>query len=741
MHSIIKLFSAMTKVERITFALLSIILVLSFGMLLRKFYIENTMNTAEQGGTYIEGSVGELKPLNPWFVTGNDVSRDVLALVFAGLMKYDPDTQTIVDDLAKVTISDDNRVYTAELKTPLFWHDSTEKSPHPVTADDVMFTFKTIQENGFANPILQQNFRGIEITKINDRTVRFKLSKPYSFFTSNLTLGLVPKASFEGVPVDKLQDTLDFGFHPIGAGPYRFSGLVQTEMSTEITLQRWTRPAMPAYNIERVILRIFNDYTTLLTDILNMNAVRLAARSDEGEPILPKRFHPITYTLPQYVGLFFNLDRPIPSDRNVRLGLQLGTNKQAIVDSIHEVHVIDTPLLEINLGDWQYTFDATAGQGAFFESNWNMPEKIRLQRLLEQREANETGPLKSAPRIAYLSTGAILTITGSTKDVTFPLTINNVKASTGSLARTETMSGAWIVQLTAGSGMSGSLKLGLNTLRMMDGKGDIVDTAFVERIGDATIYRRASDEQQLVTRFIASKKMAQNDPRRITVQDLYLDFGYLRLKSPTDQPHTRVNDKGTPLRLTLLTSNTPATYRAVASAVAEQWRALGVQVNIDIPETKKEFEDKLLRRNYDVILFGESLFDNLDSYPYWHSSQIQERDNPKNLKLDAFNLSQYASFDADADLAKVRETNSGKSRTQALKALNEQWKKDVPAIILYSPLAVYAHDDTIHGITLKKLSLHADRFAHFSDWYVTTKRKFIEGRGWLSFPGWLLQLL
>jgi ABC-type transport system substrate-binding protein len=179
----------------------------------------------------------------------------------------------------------------------------------------------------------------------------------------------------------------------------------------------------------------------------------------------------------------------------------------------------------------------------------------------------------------------------------------------------------------------------------------------------------------------------------------------------------------------------------VASAVAEQWRALGVQVNIDIPETKKEFEDKLLRRNYDVILFGESLFDNLDSYPYWHSSQIQERDNPKNLKLDAFNLSQYASFDADADLAKVRETNSGKSRTQALKALNEQWKKDVPAIILYSPLAVYAHDDTIHGITLKKLSLHADRFAHFSDWYVTTKRKFIEGRGWLSFPGWLLQLL
>lgn len=731
----------MTKIERIALAFFSIILLISFGMLLRKFYIENTMNTAEQGGTYIEGSVGDLKPLNPWFVTGNDVSRDVLTLVFAGLMKYDPETQTIVDDLAHVTISDDNRVYTAELKTPLFWHDSTKEKPHPVTADDVIFTFTTIQENGFLNPILQQNFRGVDITKINDRTVRFKLSKPYSFFTSNLTLGLVPKASFEGVPVDKLQDTLDFGFHPIGAGPYRFTGLMQTELSTEVTLQRWPRPAMPPYNIERVVMRIFNDYTSLLTDILNMNAVRLVARSEQGEPILPKRFHPIPYTLPQYVGLFFNLDRPIPADKNVRLGLQLGTNKQAIIDSIHEVHVIDSPLLEINLGDWRYSFDASAGQGAFFESNWNMPEKVRLQRLLEQREANDTGPLKSAPRIAFLSTGAILTITGSTKGINFPITINGAKASTGAFAHAENMSGAWISQLTAGSGMSGSLKLGLNTLKMMDSKGDIVDTAFIERISDATIFRRASDEEQLVTRFLLSKKMAPNDPKRITIQDLYLDSGYLRLKTSTDQPHTRINDKGTPLRLTLLTSNAPASYRSIANAVAKQWKTLGVDVTIDIPATKKEFEDKLLQRKYDVILFGESLFDNLDSYPYWHSSQIQERDNPKNLKLDAFNLSQYASFDVDADLAKIRETSSGKSRNQALKALNEQWKKDVPAIILYSPLAIFAHDDTIHGVTLKKLSLHADRFAHFADWYVTTKRKFIEGRSWLSFPGWLLHLL
>jgi ABC-type transport system substrate-binding protein len=209
----------------------------------------------------------------------------------------------------------------------------------------------------------------------------------------------------------------------------------------------------------------------------------------------------------------------------------------------------------------------------------------------------------------------------------------------------------------------------------------------------------------------------------------------------TAQPHTRMNDQGKELTLKLLTSNRPETYAVVANVIKKQWEALGARVVLDIPQNKKEFEDKLLKRDYDVALFGQSLFDNLDSYPYWHSSQIQERDNPKDLKLDSFNLSQYASFEADSLLAKIRETSDQKSRSNSLKELNELWKKDVPALVLYSPLNVFGYDENVYGVNLGKLSLHADRFAHFGDWYVTTRRRFLEGRGWLHFPGWLLGLL
>ncbi len=744
MRSVFRLMSAMSRLERIALAVLTVVLGLSLLMLLRIFYVENTRDVPVAGGTYIEGTVGEILPLNPWFVTGNDINRDIVSLVFSGLMKYDPRTKKVIDDLATVTISDDNRIYTATLKPGLVWHDNEKERPHPVTSDDIIFTFKMIQEKGFPNPILQQNFRGVEIEKIDDKTVRFRLSKPYSFFSSNLTLGLVPAASFADMPANKLHQALDFAFHPIGAGPYSFVSLLQTDLSTEVTLKRFPRPGISEEKIDRIVFRVFSEYRTLLTDIINMNGVRIVPRNEDGQPILPRRFTPIPYTLPQYVGIFFNLDRNIPADRNVRLGLQLAVNKQKIAEALHETEVIDTPLLEINLNDWQYKFDATAAQGAFFESAWNVPEKVRLQRLLEQRETNAVGPLSQVQRTALLGTGAMLTLTGSSKDMKFPAKVNGFLVETGSRVENGTsltLSGTWLVKLPAGNGGSGTLKTGINILKMTDAKNDIIDSAYLERLTTAPAFQKAVTEQHLVDQFIQSKQLADNDARRISVGDLYIDGGYLRRKTPTDPPHTRINARGTEMSLTLLTSSKPDSYPLIAQMIKKAWEAVGAKVTLDIVADKKEFQDKLTRREYDVVLFGQSLFDNLDSYPYWHSSQIQEKSDPTKLRIDAFNLSQYASFEADQLLARIRETSDPRTRVKALKELNDLWKKDIPAAVLYSPLSIFGHDDSVQGIVLSHLSLHADRFAYLNEWYVTTEKQFNEGKRWLSFPSWLFGLI
>ncbi len=738
MRSIIKFTVGLSRIERIVLAVLSCVVIISFFMLVRSFRTANTVEVPVPGGTYIEGSVGEIRPLNPWFTTTNDVNRDIVSLVFSGLLKYEPQAGKIVNDLATLTISDENRIYTVKLNNNIFWHDSTEKSPHPVTADDVLFTFSAIQQPDFPNPILHQNFRGVEIEKLDERTVRFRLEKPYAFFTSNLTLGLLPKRAFDGVPTRKLDQVLDFGLHPIGAGPYSFLSLVQTDLSTEVTLKRFERPELPQYKLDRIVFRVFPEYQALLSDIININGVRLVPRNAEGQPILPRRFTAVPYTVPQYVGLFFNLDRAIVKDRNLRIGLQLATNKQEIVDAINETHVVDTPLLEIDLGDWRYKFDAKAAQGALFESNWNMPEKLRLQRLLERREANGTGALR-LPQVALLETGSLLTLSGAVPmRMNDALRVNGLLAQTGALAPQFPTRDGWAVRLpTAGTG---ALKLGLNLIKMINSEGVIVDSAYVDRVSTSRSYQLAMREQQLTDQYLESKRLAATDPRRLTIDDLYMENNYLRRKTDSDLPHTRINVRGQRLQLTILTSNKPDTYAKIAQIVKKQWEAVGVEVRIDIPETKKEFEQRMLNRDYDVLLFGQSLLDNLDSYPFWHSSQVQELGDQKKLKLDAFNLSQYASFDVDTLLIRARETDNVERRSKALKELNVLIKRDAPAIFLYSPLYVFAYDTSIHGIQIGKLASHSDRFLSLHDWYIETERTFKPGKSWLTFLPWMLRL-
>jgi peptide/nickel transport system substrate-binding protein len=134
--------------------------------------------------------------------------------------------------------------------------------------------------------------------------------------------------------------------------------------------------------------------------------------------------------------------------------------------------------------------------------------------------------------------------------------------------------------------------------------------------------------------------------------------------------------------------------------------------------------------------------DNLDSYPYWHSSGVQKvTGDPKNLRQDAYNLSQYSSFRADALLETIRRTGNDKEREGALKELRELLKNDVPAIFLYSPLYTFAHHQNILGIELNSLSLHSDRFLTLFQWYVKEKRVFKPGVSWFSILGWFPRLL
>lgn len=735
MRRFLQLLSAMTRWERWILSLLVLLLLASGSGLLRLFTLRNTDLVPAAGGTYIEGTVGELLPLNPWFIVRNDVNRDIVSLVFSGLLRYNPLTKKIEDDLATVKISSDAKVYTVRLKDGLFWHDSTEAEQHPVTADDVVFTFTTMQDPQFPNPLQRQNFRGVRIDKVDDRTVRFTLERPYSFFPSNLTLGLLPKASFESIPAAKLDQTVDFGFAPVGAGPYRVKSIVHTDLSTEVTLERFPRTLAPEYHLEGIVFRIFSDYSSLLSDLSHLDGVRLVPRNEDGQPIIGKHFVPLQYTLPQYVALFFNLDRPALQDGKLRVGLQQGTDKQAIVDAIHESVIVDTPLLELDTSDWHYKFDPDAAQGALLASRWNLPERLRLQRLLERDDANAAG-LVHPESIALFQDGGSLTLMGDYVPQLRLAKMNGVTLRPGPGG-----SGSWLVEIPFGRG-TGALVAGENLVKVTDGKNRILDSFYVFAANDSGEFNRATEELRLARMYRASKDTAVPVDQRVSIGNLALDGGMLRRRVSSDPISIRVNEKGAPLELRLLTSDSPETYRAIADEVAAQWLKLGVKVKVEAAKSPQEFQDRLLRRDYDILLFGQSLLDNLDSFPYWHSSSAQKlTGQDKDLRQDAYNLSQYVSFKADAELETIRRTTDEKERQQSLKKLSEILRNDAPAIFLYSPLYVFGHHQDVFGIELGSLSLHSDRFLTLYKWYLKQERKFKPGVGWSSFFSWLPSLL
>lgn len=298
-----------------------------------------------------------------------------------------------------------------------------------------------------------------------------------------------------------------------------------------------------------------------------------------------------------------------------------------------------------------------------------------------------------------------------------------------------------MVQMPFLSG-TGALFYGDNLVKVTDGKKRILDSFYVFVAKDHSEFDRAYGERRLARLYRATKDGSQEGDQKISIGDLALDAGMLRMRNKADPASVRVNEKGASLELRLLTSDAPESYRIVANEIARQWLSLGARVKVEVASSPQEFQDRLLRRDYDILLFGQSLLDNLDSYPYWHSSSIQKLTGQnKDLRQDAYNLSQYVSFKADAELETIRRTTDEKERQASLSHLREILKTDAPAIFLYSPQYIFAHNKDIFGIELGSLSLHSDRFLTLHKWYVKRERVFKPGVSWGSFFRWLPSLL
>ena len=313
-------------------------------------YFSRTAVVAEvpdYGGAYVEGLAGFPQALNP-ILANDEASLAVNALVFCGLTRYDEQGKPVPDLAESWEVSPDGKTYTFKLRPNARWHDGV-----PVTADDVLYTVKSIQDPQYSGP-LGQRWKDVGAEKVDDQTVKLTLEKgSYAPFIEYTTVGLLPAHLLGAIGAQDLPSHR-FSVQPVGTGPYLVKDVRPDRIEVEAAPTYYgTRP-----HLSRILFRVYPNNKTILTALERDEVEGVPMVEPEDAARLAKEKEVTLYTAPQasMTFLFFNLSNPLLADRNVRQAIAYAVDRQQLIDVAREgrARPADGPVLP---GSWAYNGD------------------------------------------------------------------------------------------------------------------------------------------------------------------------------------------------------------------------------------------------------------------------------------------------------------------------------------------------------------------------------------------------
>lgn len=276
-----------------------------------------------RGGTHIEAVIGNPRFINPLLAI-SDTDQDLTALVYSGLMRENADNSLSPDLAERYEITEDGKTYTFYISPKAKFHDGTR-----VTADDIIFTIKLAQ-----NPEVKSSKRatwdGVEVEKINDRIIVFRLASPYAPFLANTTLGILPAHLWEEMKIEETPFS-ELNIRPVGAGPYKVNKISrdQSGVPIEVRLAAW-RKAIAVPYITNFVFRFYPDQDAV-RDALSIGA------ADAAYGIVPdglkKPFYQAAYA--RIFAVFMNQSQnAVFANPAVRRALDAALDKNSIVSTI-----------------------------------------------------------------------------------------------------------------------------------------------------------------------------------------------------------------------------------------------------------------------------------------------------------------------------------------------------------------------------------------------------------------------
>lgn len=306
-----------------------------------------TASVPASGGTFVEGVVGRPSTLNPLLNDPYPVDREIDNLIFDGLVRYD-ERGNVVPALAKEwTVSEDGLTITFTLHDDWVWHDG-----RPVTTADVAFTYGLMQAEAFpGSPSLKTLWQSVTIDVIDESTISFTLSQPYSPFFEATTRGILPVHLLEGVDAAELA-THAFNQAPVGTGPFMVQPGQEWQTTGRLRLTPNPNYWREGAQLTDIEFRFFADEAQLI-------AAFQAGEIQAGNGLSPTNLPEVisatdarifTSIAPRYSALFFNLSEsgsPATQSRDVRQAVAYALDRASLVDSVLQGQgvVFDGPYL------------------------------------------------------------------------------------------------------------------------------------------------------------------------------------------------------------------------------------------------------------------------------------------------------------------------------------------------------------------------------------------------------------
>jgi len=367
-----------------------------------RFVKSNRTYVPKVGGSFTEAIVGTPQFINPLFA--NELDKDIISLVYSGLVRFG-ENRVIEPDLAeKWEISEDQKTYTFYLRKDVKWHDG-----ETFDAYDVSYTFEMMQ-NSLVNSPLYLTFQGVQVEIVDDYTLRFILQEPFSSFLSSLTTGILPEHIWSGIEPERMR-LAQLNLQPIGTGPFRFSKLKKNDDGYILSYTLARNEAFylrPAY-IEEIVFQFYTEYDDAVQAIREQKVDTLHfVPHDLRSKVERKHILLHTLSLPQYTALYFRMENVLLKDETMREALSLAIDKNRIMRGAigDDGEVIASPILpgfpgyDAELNKQDYSVDKA---NELLDKKWerissdDYRASLKTKRLLDwQKTYEESNPKPGA---------------------------------------------------------------------------------------------------------------------------------------------------------------------------------------------------------------------------------------------------------------------------------------------------------------------------------------------------------